>query len=333
MFRFSIWLYLCIGLTLASFSGAIHASTTDVKQDSLVKTSQASSQGSLKDPLNHSLKRPLKIVTSIRPLALLAKELVGPEDKVIQLLTADRSPHHYQLTVSDRQKMEQAELIVWVGPDLETFLQKPLRSYQGSLLTAAELKGINWPEDDHEHHTETKKDAHNHHRDPHLWLDPYNLGLIASALSDALISLRPQNKDVYLERKDDVLRDLAALDKRLQVELPAIADTPFIVMHPAYGHFVERYALNQQDYIVTTPERGIGAKHLYELKSLSAACVFGEEGENDKLAKKVAQYSKSGMALLDPLGLTLDDTASAGDIINQLAEDLISCLSNSQSTK
>lgn len=111
---------LLLGLTLAGFSGAIHAATTEVKQD-----------------------KPLKIVTSIRPLALLAQELVGSEDEVIQLLTADRSPHHYQLTVSDRQKMEQAELIVWVGPELETFLQKPLGSYQGRLLTAAQLKGIN----------------------------------------------------------------------------------------------------------------------------------------------------------------------------------------------
>jgi len=333
--------YLLISLIFVSFSGLVHANTTATNQDGLEKAVQAplqtsSKQGNLKQGTS---KQALKIVTSIRPLALLAQELVAPEDEVIQLLTADRSPHHYQLTVSDRQKMEQADLIVWVGADLETFLQKPLRSYKGRLLTAAQIKDIHWPEDDHEHHSESKesetrgKDAHNHDRDPHLWLDPYNLALIASAISEALVSLRPQNKAIYLARKDDILRDLAALDKRLQAELPAVADTPFIVMHPAYGHFVERYALNQQDYIVTTPERGIGAKHLYELKRLSVACVFGEEGENDKLAKKVAQYSKSRVALLDPLGLTLADTASAGDIINRLAEELSSCLSNKKAVK
>jgi zinc transport system substrate-binding protein len=265
----------------------------------------------------------LMIVSSIKPLTLLIRALASPIDKVSQLLAADRSPHHYQLTVSDRQRLERADLVIWIGPELEGFLEKPLRQRQQGLITASELAAINWPEDGHEH---AEKGDHQHERDPHLWLDPYNLGVLTEAIASALMKRAPHNADHYQANKNKLLRQLAALDQKLQKQLPDIANTPFIVMHPAYNHFVERYALNQQDYIVTTPERGIGAKHLYELKRLSVQCVFGEEGENDKWVKKVAKYSKAKVALLDPLGIRLADNASATNIIEQLAKDLSRCL-------
>lgn len=265
----------------------------------------------------------LIIVGSIKPLTLLIRELASPSDKVSQLLAADRSPHHYQLTVSDRQRLEQADLVVWIGPELESFLEKPLSQRKRTLVTASEQAGINWPEEGHEH---AEKHAHHHDRDPHLWLDPYNLGVLAEAIVSTLGKLAPHNSDQYQANKNKVLERLGALDQTLQKQLPDIADTPFIVMHPAYNHFVERYALNQQDYIVTTPERGIGAKHLYELKSVSAKCVFGEEGENDKLAKKVAKYSNATVVILDPLGVRLADNAPATSIIEQLSKDLSGCL-------
>lgn len=270
----------------------------------------------------------LNIVASIKPLSLLAKQLAAPSDKVVQLLGADRSPHHYQLKISDRQQLQQADLILWVGPELESFLGKPLGQVKASKTTASQLADINWPAAGHHDHGEEDENEHNHHRDPHLWLDPYNLGVIAQSFSAALIKAAPQNTAVYTAKRDKLLRELAALDKRLQQQLPAIADIPFIVMHPAYGHFVERYALNQQDYIVKTPERGIGAKHLFALKNLSVHCVFGEEGENNKLTTKVASYAKAKLALLDPLGINIADNASATGIIEKLAVSLSDCLAS-----
>ena len=307
-------------LTLFLFCLSISASGDEITTKPIADNKVDVNNGAQKVA---AIGKGLTIVSSIKPLTLLIRDLVSPNDNVSQLLAADRSPHHYQLTVSDRQRLGNADLVVWVGPELEGFLEKPLKQRQQGLITASEQTAINWPEEGHEH---VEKGAHHHDRDPHLWLDPYNLGVLTEVIASALIKLAPGNADYYQANKNKVLRELGALDQKLQQQLPDIADNPFIVMHPAYNHFVERYVLNQQDYIVTTPERGIGAKHLYKLKNLSVKCVFGEEGENDKLAKKVAKYSKATLGILDPLGVRLADNAPAGSIIEQLAKDLSACL-------
>ena len=110
------------------------------------------------------------VLSSIQPLALLAQDLVAPGDRVERLLDADRSPHHYQLKVSDRRLLQNADIVVWIGPELETFLQKPLTQRKAPTLEAARLDDIEWPEprqrDGDSHHDH---DHHEHDRDPHLW--------------------------------------------------------------------------------------------------------------------------------------------------------------------
>ncbi len=276
-----------------------------------------------------TVKAEITVLTSIKPLAVLLSQLVAPGDQVEQLLAADRSPHHYQLKASERKQLGSADLVVWIGPELESFLEKPLSQRKQGVYTLADLEGLHWPEEGHQdEHDSHQHDHHNHssHRDPHLWLDPHNLSVITRALTKTLIKQSPQQAETYRQNSAKVLNALTALDKKLKSELLAIADKPFIVLHPAYNHFVERYALNQLDYIVITPERGIGAKHLYELKKQSVRCVFSEQGQNSQLVNQLAQDINARTAMLDPMGAALTDSADAGSVIRQLADTLLGCL-------
>jgi zinc transport system substrate-binding protein len=144
----------------------------------------------LVDELRLADKAGLTLVASIRPLAFLLNELVLPADKVIQLVSDNNSAHHYQLKVSDRRLLQSADLVVWVGPELELFLEKPLkqvaRSGGESVITLSDASGITWfdsaPEspsahgshidnmhDGDKHHDEDKhRDQHSDHgHDPH----------------------------------------------------------------------------------------------------------------------------------------------------------------------
>ena len=94
-----------------------------------------------------------------------------------------------------------------------------------------------------------------------------------------LISIAPQHAQAYQYNADVLKRSLSELDKRLEKKMALLAGIPFIVAHPAYNHFIERYGLMQLDFIAITPERHAGAKHLYYLRQLqSAKCVFKDEG-------------------------------------------------------
>ncbi|OSN04770.1 zinc ABC transporter substrate-binding protein [Lonsdalea iberica] len=66
------------------------------------------------------------VVTSIRPLAFIAAAITDGVTPTEVLLPDGASPHDYALRPSDVQRLQSSELVIWVGPEMETFLQKPL---------------------------------------------------------------------------------------------------------------------------------------------------------------------------------------------------------------
>jgi zinc transport system substrate-binding protein len=263
------------------------------------------------------------ILTSIKPLALLVQQLAAPGDQIELLLPANSSPHHYQLKTSDRQRISAADVVIWIGPELESFLEKPLKQRQKPTLSIASLESLHWP------HTQIHgHDQHAHtDRDPHVWLDPTNLAVITRALVVELSRNNPVNKAIYTSKGKKLLDELAALDQQLQQVLAPVTNQPFIVLHPAYNHFIERYGLQQLDYIGITPERGLSAKHAYALRQqASARCVFGEVGQDTKQAEVIARTLNVTMAVLDPLGVNISDNAQIADLLRNLAETIIGCL-------
>ncbi len=332
----------------------------------------------------------LTLVASIRPLAFLLNKLALPADDVIQLVSNNNSAHHYQLKVSDRRLLQSADLVVWVGPALELFLEKPLqqvaRAGGESILTLSDTSSISWfdsapleasahdnhtdnehdnnkqdqhdghgheehahddhepinkDKDDHSHddhapssisndedrHAENTHDDHQHNgRDPHIWLNPINLQAMVSLLAKRLGKLSPEYAAAYQQKAQALIAALGTLDNDIAKQMAGIADKPFTVLHPAYSHFINRYQLNQLDYVVINPESAIGAKHLYELSQYKMVCVFGEVGQGNQHIEKIAASAKAKVGQLDPLGSNLADDASIIELIQALADDFESCL-------
>ncbi|MDB9843886.1 zinc ABC transporter substrate-binding protein, partial [Porticoccaceae bacterium] len=63
-----------------------------------------------------TVAKPL-IVTTIKPLAIIAKSAVGDAADVTYLLPANQAPHNFSLPVSALNKIAQADLVIWVGAD------------------------------------------------------------------------------------------------------------------------------------------------------------------------------------------------------------------------
>ncbi len=267
------------------------------------------------------------IVTSIGPLTLLLNELALPSDNVIQLVKNSSSAHHYQLKVSERRLLQSADIVFWVGPELEIFLAKPLRSIGRSnpeaVATLSQLQNIDWPETAHKSHSHGD---HNHSRDPHIWLSPINLQVMAMEITKRLSQLSPENSQAYEKKAKALIKKLRNVDVDLKQQLLKLSDKPFVVLHPAYTHFVERYGLHQVDYVGINPESPIGAKHLYQLGQHDLRCVFGETGQNHQRIEKIATLSNAKVGYLDPLGLNLASDSSIVNLLRKLAEDLEACL-------
>lgn len=270
----------------------------------------------------------VEVLASIKPLGLIAEEVVGSRGKVDSLLNGSASPHDYPLKVSDIQSLKRADLVLWVGPELETFLSKALAQLPPQQqLQAQQLKKLNWPsEAEGETGSADQHSEHFHERDPHLWLDPRNGAQVALALAERLAEIDPHGGTYYRDNAQQLAERLHLLDLELGQRLSKVSGRGFAVYHQGYSHFVERYNLNQLGYVTYGPEQRPGARHLYQLRQrlVNAQCLFTEPYYDTSSAKQMAQDLNLKLGHLDPLGA--ENIHSYPALIEAMANAFWTCL-------
>lgn len=275
-------------------------------------------------------KQKLSIVTSIQPLNLLVAQLVGDSVEVETLLPANADPHNSALRISERARLEQADLVVWLGPEFERFLEKPMaaRADQSQLVLAA-LPDIHWQsavpasqESDHSH----AGHQHEQGRDMHLWLNPANAQVALRAIYQRLIVLEPELKSTLRPRLDQALRDIEVAGARIEQQLKPMSQRGFGVDHNGYGHFVSAFGLNQLAAINEVPGQRMSAKQRYQLQQqLSGAACLVVEREAQS-TQRLASALQLPVILADPLAND-PQLQTYSEFLAQLGEAFHRCLS------
>ena len=135
-----------------------------------------------------------QVIVSIKPIhSLVASVMAGIAVPDIMIDGAN-SPHDFALTPSQANKLSKADLVFWVGPELETSLSKPIKTIgqQARAIELMETKGLlkfdfredadfdvaagkatdhddhkHGQKDDHDDHKHGQKDDHDDHKDDH----------------------------------------------------------------------------------------------------------------------------------------------------------------------
>jgi zinc transport system substrate-binding protein len=278
------------------------------------------------------------VVASIGPLHSLAAAVTEGVGAPQLLLSATASPHTYALKPSDVRKLEAAGLVLWIGPDLEGFLVRPLadprlRPKSWSLTDDAGLvrhprrKGGMW--------AESRSDGGHRHAhgayDAHLWLDPENGRRIARLLARRLAAIDPGNAARYAANADRLDGALATLESELARLLAPVRAVPYVVFHDGYQYFERRFGLNPIGAIVIDPERPPGASRLAALRAELAAggarCAFAEPQFAPDRVASLVRGTDARAATLDPYGVALPAGPSAyATLLGTLGAALRRCL-------
>lgn len=211
------------------------------------------------------------IVTSIKPLALIAEEILPTHVEVSYLVSAGQSPHYYALSVSQRQALADADLTLWVGSSLEQFLSKLLAASSQSVQVDA-LSGVNWPSgnknsgDEHSAHHSGHDHHHDVSRDPHVWLNPNNGVVIAQALAEAYVAIHPQDRTEVERRLLGFTTRLQSMLLSWKAQLSPLSGVPLLVYHDGYRHWMQAFDLRQLAAVSTTPEQLPSVRHRLQLK-------------------------------------------------------------------
>ena len=276
-----------------------------------------------------------RVVATIKPLHSLAAAVTEGVSKPYRLLPDGSSPHAYSLKPSDMRALQSADILLWVGPELETFLDRPLKALPEDtrVIEALRLPGVK---------TYALRDLHQHGHDeepghgldPHLWLDPTNAREIVSALESLLVALDPENAPAYTANAERLRTRLLALDLALADRLKGLRGSQYVVFHDAYQYFEKRYGMDHAAALALDPSRTPGARRIHEVRTIiretGALCVFSEPQFRPAIIDTLIEGTEARHAVLDPVGADIEAGPGAyPELLQKLASDFEACLEGS----
>lgn len=258
------------------------------------------------------------VVTSIKPLGFIAAAIADGVTDTQVLLPDGASEHDYALRPSDIKRLQNAELVVWVGPEMEAFMQKPVARLEGKKTLAISMLNDVHPllmKGDTHHESipnaDKKNDEHNHHGEYnlHIWLSPEIARLAAVAIHEKLVELMPKSKTKLDANLLHFETELAQTDKHVASVLSPLKGKGYYVFHDAYGYYEKQYGLTPLGHFTVNPEIQPGAQRLHEIRTQlvvhKAQCVFAEPQFRPAVIEAVARGTQVRMGTLDPLGTTI----------------------------
>lgn len=279
------------------------------------------------------------VLASVKPLGFIASSIADGVTGTQVLVPQGASPHDYSLKLSDIQKVKSADLVLWIGEDVDSFLDKPIRQLERKkVITIADLADVepllsqahhehshgdgddeHAHEHKHEHqhgHENHEHGEHHHGHDHdhheglttnwHVWYSPAISKVIAQKLADKLTAQFPDKKEKIAQNLADFNRTLAEQSEKITAQLANAKDKGFYVFHDAYGYFNDAYGLKQTGYFTINPLVAPGAKTLAQIKEEIAEhkvnCLFAEPQFTPKVIDALAKGTKVNVGRLDPIG-------------------------------
>lgn len=226
----------------------------------------------------------LLVITSIKPLALIAQAALGNSINVEFLQSANQSAHDLTLTASALDKIHRASLIVLVGDQFEPHVAKVVQDIPGkALLQVLDLFTF-----------DGEVDVYQQRVDPHVWLNPYSANVIGHAIQ---VALGVPQRDIISDSEIEVLKKT----------LEPVGTLRYISHHAALGHFADAFNVSAGMPIRDSNGGHKGARSQFLLRKAAydggAQCVFVEPQYADKDALVIAGELNLPLRTIDPQGI------------------------------
>ena len=244
------------------------------------------------------LAEDLNVVVSIKPVHSILAGLMKDSTPPLLLISGQDTPYSFRISPSQEQKLSDADLIVWVGPELEHSIEAPIKRLGKNakvmeLLSNPALKIL----------PSRKQDDR---RDPFFWLDDRNAMILLDELTLALIEADPARAHIYARNRIAMLKPLKKIDREYENGYRGLKAGLSVQYFDTLQYFEQAYALTTLDRVAASPRDTADATSLLKVRerivNKEVACIFTEKGmPTDNLAL-LTQGQDINVGELDSLG-------------------------------
>jgi zinc transport system substrate-binding protein len=262
------------------------------------------------------IAEPLRVFASVVPIQTFVQRIGGEHVDARAMVRPGFSPHTYDPTPQQISALAGAVLYVRTGMPFEKAWMDRIRSANPDMQVLDAREGISLREmeahghDEHRQEVEHHDDIdYDHEQDPHVWTSPPLVRHMVGRIRDKLNELAPDHAADFARNHDRLLAELDALDAELHTLLNPLLNHKFMVFHPAWGYFADRYGLIQVpiEYQGKSPGARALATLIEQAKQEKIKVVFVQPQFDKRQARQVAQAIGGIVVAVDPLAADYAD--------------------------
>lgn len=256
------------------------------------------------------------VVASIKPLQHIAAAITAGVSDPVLLLDGNQDPHHISLRPSQRSLVQEADILLWIGPSLELPLQRLVNQAPGKVIGADALEAVSLIDP-------------GAHPDPHLWLDTGNARSIGSALAQALGMMDTANADRYARNLQDFISSLRQLDAETGSRLVRSELGAWAVEHHAFRYLERQFglpaALQLKDSDNNMPGLRSVRAFMQDMQAQELDCILVEPGANTESLRNLLGNPALRVVSADIMG---DGLAPGDDSYVRMLQGVVTALSS-----
>ena len=277
------------------------------------------------DPLTGSTGGKLRVVATTVQIEALAREVGDDLIELHGVVPAGADSHEFEPTASDLAAIEDADLILRHGIELDGWLDGTLSAARNAAVSVV-TTGISLQRGEAQHHgddVEEEDELGAEAADPHVWLDPDNAKVMVRNIEAALVAADPDNREAYEANSSAYQATLDETRAQVQAiidEIPA-ADRKLVTNHDAFGYFARAFGLEVVGAVIPSvsteaePSAAETAELLDTIATEGVKAIFAESSVNPDLARTLA--SDAGILIVDDLyGDSLGEPGSGAETVH-----------------
>jgi zinc transport system substrate-binding protein len=264
----------------------------------------------------------LQVMASFYPMYFFASQIGGDKAQVHSITPAAAEPHDYEPTTQDIVRINQSQMLVLNGGQLEPWGDKIRDQLHGTkvLVVTAGIGLAN----------RTLNENGQTVQDPHIWLDPALAKIEVANIEKGFEKIDPKDAIYFQANAAKLSQELDALNQEYKAGLANCQRKDFVTSHAAFGYLAAAYGLNQVAISGVSPDEEPSPQKLAEITDLvkkqNIKIIFFESLVSPKLSQTIANETGATTMMLDPIEGITDNDLKAGHTYLTVMQQNLSAL-------